>query len=183
MNRPIVRLIDLGQMHYRPALELQVYADDLGSLTGKKSIHFHIFQESLVQKIKSGCQDHFLLSVEHYPVYTVGIRRKEYGPEQVEKLKKLGADFVPTNRGGLITFHGPGSSVFNDFSSSSSLNLIFVSSRPNGSLPYFKPQQICIPRLQIQECSREIGHGNEVVCKYPRANCHRLAQGRLWNCI
>jgi lipoate-protein ligase B len=56
-----------------------------------------------------------LLAVEHYPVYTIGIRRKEYGSVFAEGLKKLGADFVQTNRGGLITFHGPGNfkSLFN----------------------------------------------------------------------
>lgn len=49
-----------------------------------------------------------LLLMEHFPVYTVGIRRKDYGPEYEEKLKSLGAEFVYTNRGGLVTFHGPG---------------------------------------------------------------------------
>ena len=44
-------------------------------------------------------------------VYTVGIRRNDYGPEVSENLKKLGAEFVTTNRGGLITFHGPGQLV------------------------------------------------------------------------
>lgn len=49
--------------------------------------------------------------VEHDPVYTVGIRSKDYRGEIEEKLRRLGADFVRTNRGGLITFHGPGQLV------------------------------------------------------------------------
>lgn len=52
-----------------------------------------------------------LLIVEHEPVYTIGIRSKEYSTELEEKLKSLGADFVRTNRGGLITFHGHGQLV------------------------------------------------------------------------
>ncbi len=31
--------------------------------------------------------------------------------EEEKRLKDLGADFVRTNRGGLITFHGPGQLV------------------------------------------------------------------------
>ena len=49
--------------------------------------------------------------VNQISVYTVGIRRNDYGPEVSERLKKLGAEFVTTNRGGLITFHGPGQLV------------------------------------------------------------------------
>uniref|UniRef100_A0A2R5L7N0 Octanoyl-[acyl-carrier-protein]:protein N-octanoyltransferase LIPT2, mitochondrial n=1 Tax=Ornithodoros turicata TaxID=34597 RepID=A0A2R5L7N0_9ACAR len=52
-----------------------------------------------------------LITVEHDPVYTVGIRSKEYTAEQESVLKQLGAEFVRTNRGGLITFHGPGQLV------------------------------------------------------------------------
>ena len=67
------------------------------------------FQESMVTRLQSGSDENFLLLVEHDPVYTVGIRRNEYGPEVEDRLKNFGADFVKTNRGGLITFHGPGS--------------------------------------------------------------------------
>lgn len=41
-------------------------------------------------------------------VYTVGIRRTDYGTDVANRLKGLGAEFFQTNRGGLITFHGPG---------------------------------------------------------------------------
>lgn len=52
-----------------------------------------------------------LLLVEHPPVYTIGIRTKDYTIKDEEKLKNVGAEFVKTNRGGLITFHGPGQLV------------------------------------------------------------------------
>lgn len=52
-----------------------------------------------------------LVLVEHNPVYTVGIRNKGYTEEDEKKLKGLGAEFYRTNRGGLITFHGPGQLV------------------------------------------------------------------------
>lgn len=40
-----------------------------------------------------------------------GIRSKLYSAQEEENLKALGADFVRSNRGGLITFHGPGQLV------------------------------------------------------------------------
>lgn len=58
-----------------------------------------------------------LLLVEHEPVYTVGIRAQMYDHDYVSRLqaklaqRNLEAEFFPTNRGGLITFHGPGQLV------------------------------------------------------------------------
>lgn len=58
-----------------------------------------------------------LLLVEHEPVYTIGIRTKLYDNNYVERLKddlakqNLEANFIETDRGGLITFHGPGQLV------------------------------------------------------------------------
>ena len=49
-----------------------------------------------------------VLFVEHDPVYTVGIRRKGYTDNDKHRLMSLGADYIETNRGGLVTFHGPG---------------------------------------------------------------------------
>jgi lipoyl(octanoyl) transferase len=47
-----------------------------------------------------------LIICEHSPVYTTGIRDKSV--KNIEHLEKLGAEFQYTDRGGLITFHGPG---------------------------------------------------------------------------
>lgn len=52
-----------------------------------------------------------LLLLQHPPVYTVGYRNKQYTSEEQSYLEGLGADFARTNRGGLITFHGPGQLV------------------------------------------------------------------------
>lgn len=52
-----------------------------------------------------------LVILEHEPVYTVGIRNKGYTDEDERKLRSLGAEFWRTDRGGLITFHGPGQLV------------------------------------------------------------------------
>ncbi|XP_058795256.1 putative lipoyltransferase 2, mitochondrial [Phymastichus coffea] len=52
-----------------------------------------------------------LILLEHKPVYTVGIRNKGYTDEDENRLRSFGADFYRTNRGGLVTFHGPGQLV------------------------------------------------------------------------
>lgn len=52
-----------------------------------------------------------LILTEHKPVYTIGIRTKDYTINDEEYLRSLGAEFHKTNRGGLITFHGPGQLV------------------------------------------------------------------------
>ena len=49
-----------------------------------------------------------LLTLEHPPTYTVGKRGAIYDESFEEYLKSLGADFFRVNRGGLITYHGPG---------------------------------------------------------------------------
>lgn len=40
-----------------------------------------------------------------------GLRTRGYTIRDTEKLRLLGAEFEKTNRGGLITFHGPGQLV------------------------------------------------------------------------
>ena len=39
------------------------------------------------------------------------IKLTHFSLSEEKKLKRLGADFVRSNRGGLITFHGPGQLV------------------------------------------------------------------------
>ncbi|KAJ7384242.1 Putative lipoyltransferase 2, mitochondrial [Desmophyllum pertusum] len=52
-----------------------------------------------------------LLFYEHYPVFTIGIRNKSVDSAEKKRLEDLGAEFHFTNRGGLLTFHGPGQLV------------------------------------------------------------------------
>lgn len=54
-----------------------------------------------------------MIIVEHNPVYTVGIRNKDpidYSSQEAF-LRSVGAEFETADRGGLITFHGPGQMV------------------------------------------------------------------------
>lgn len=87
---------NIGKMKYREALKIQ---------------------EKLVSIIKTEVESgqptasNTVIIVEHPAVYTTGIRTKDYTSQEETHLQSLGADFVRTNRGGLITFHGPGQLV------------------------------------------------------------------------
>lgn len=72
-----------------------------------------IHQVQLVtRRIDPTAQKDILLLLQHRPVYTAGRRQTE---EEVAleraRLTNLGADFVLTQRGGQITYHGPGQIV------------------------------------------------------------------------
>jgi lipoyl(octanoyl) transferase len=81
----------LGTVAYRPSWELQ---DELAQQRRERRIGDR------------------LLLVEHFPVYTIGRGGDESnllaGPD---RLRQLGAEFVRSDRGGDITFHGPGQLV------------------------------------------------------------------------
>jgi len=54
----------------------------------------------------------YLLLLEHRPVYTAGRRQTDESvQEDRERLTRMGADFVGTERGGQLTYHGPGQLV------------------------------------------------------------------------
>jgi len=90
-SRPQVKLVKLGLKSYLPTWKIQ---------------------QKLVDIVKNDRKsENFLVLVEHSPVYTTGIRTKGYDSNIETRLKNLGADFVRSNRGGLITFHGPGQLV------------------------------------------------------------------------
>ncbi|XP_057331830.1 putative lipoyltransferase 2, mitochondrial [Microplitis mediator] len=90
MESRIVKLIWAGRMGYKAGLYLQ---------------------KTLVDNHHNSNQENTLVLIEHDPVYTIGIRDKNYTPEDIKKLEATGAEFFKTNRGGLITFHGPGQLV------------------------------------------------------------------------
>ncbi|XP_022793638.1 putative lipoyltransferase 2, mitochondrial [Stylophora pistillata] len=87
----------LEKLAYQPALEVQ-----------NAIVRQHL--EDL--KIKgTNSAKNVLLFYEHTPVFTVGIRRKSVDAKEKKRLEDLGAEFHYTNRGGLVTFHGPGQLV------------------------------------------------------------------------
>jgi lipoyl(octanoyl) transferase len=91
-----VRLLKLGRMAFSDALAIQ------------KGVHDSIIKSEHGDVSK---RPNTLILVEHEPVYTVGIRTKGYDQKLESELRAFGADFVKTNRGGLITYHGPGQLV------------------------------------------------------------------------
>lgn len=62
----------------------------------------------LQHRLFAGADDHLLL-LEHPPVYTIG--RSGDRANLLVDPEAVGADFLPVNRGGDITFHGPGQLV------------------------------------------------------------------------
>lgn len=88
----LVHVLKAGRLNYGESLKLQ------------KHISRRLIQGD--DKFKN-----ILILNEHPPVYTIGIRTKNYSIDDEEKLRNLGAEFFKTNRGGLITFHGPGQLV------------------------------------------------------------------------
>ena len=99
--------MDLGQMEYQQAWDFQ---DSLLQKNVRiKSVSPGIQQGTLPEPADT---THYLLFVEHDPVYTLG---KSGHMENVliseEEMKEKGIRFFRTNRGGDITYHGPGQVV------------------------------------------------------------------------
>ncbi|XP_074595218.1 lipoyl(octanoyl) transferase 2 [Brevipalpus obovatus] len=98
--KPIVRVVNLGRISWKKAFNIQCEV--------KQNI-LNQLKNSSSENSSANSIDNRLLLVEHDPVYTIGIRRKAYENETlIDRLRNLGADFEETDRGGLITFHGPG---------------------------------------------------------------------------
>jgi lipoyl(octanoyl) transferase len=83
--------------------------------TRQTAIHKHLVQQKLDYRGRLGDmppQPHRLVLLEHMPVYTLG---KSGKPEHLllseDGCRDLGIDYLPINRGGDITFHGPGQLV------------------------------------------------------------------------
>ncbi|CAL1696637.1 unnamed protein product [Somion occarium] len=68
----------------------------------------------LAQRRASQTHRDYLLLLQHRPVYTAGRRQLPSSPEvlaEEARLTRIGADFVTTQRGGQLTYHGPGQIV------------------------------------------------------------------------
>ena len=73
-----------------------------------------IFQAIIQSKIQTGSYSgpNYILCVEHPPVYTIGRKGDEnHLLVKEEFLLQKNIDFIRNNRGGDITFHGPGQLV------------------------------------------------------------------------
>jgi lipoyl(octanoyl) transferase len=95
---------DLGLMPYQQAWD---YQETLLSkiITQKLEVH----KESLKQELTT---DNYLLFVEHPHVFTIGKSGSEDNLlANFVQLQAKNAEFIHTNRGGDITYHGPGQIV------------------------------------------------------------------------
>jgi lipoyl(octanoyl) transferase len=97
-ERGVVDIIDLGLIPYKEAWDLQT------------SIH-----RRLVENKRAGYpvpQKHYLLLCEHPPVFTLGKSGSEENLRiDGQQLMDYEIEFFKINRGGDITFHGPGQVV------------------------------------------------------------------------
>ena len=88
---PFCQVIDLGTIPYRRAWDLQ---------------------RQLVDAVHAGRQPNTLLLLEHPHVYTVGrLSKPEHIPLSPQQLADQGIEVVETDRGGQVTYHGPGQLV------------------------------------------------------------------------
>ena len=87
-------------MDYGPAWDLQ------------RDIQKRLIDAKRAETPPANLPENVLLTVEHPPVYTLGKSGDlEHLLATSDQLRTLGATFVETDRGGDITFHGPGQLV------------------------------------------------------------------------
>jgi lipoyl(octanoyl) transferase len=110
MDKQQVMFRDLGNMDYKTAWDYQESL--LKENTRRKSLVFSresgVSIDSELRTLNSELStEHYLLFVEHPPVYTLG---KSGNIENIlmseDQLEENGIQFFRTNRGGDITFHG-----------------------------------------------------------------------------
>lgn len=107
-----VHLRDLGQMRYAEAWALQ--EELFGAMVARKIARRRagLSETEEHPDLDLALPEGHLLFVEHPHVVTLGKSGKEahlVAPK--EQLERLGVDYFPINRGGDITYHGPGQLV------------------------------------------------------------------------
>jgi lipoyl(octanoyl) transferase len=98
----VLDVYDLGRMDYRACWDLQ------------KALQQQLIEEKLAARSNPALarSNDVLLLVEHPHVYTLGKSGKQtHLLRTEEELRALDATFVPIDRGGDITYHGPGQLV------------------------------------------------------------------------
>ena len=86
-----LRYVWLGRVEYQRAWELQ---------------------RLLAAQVETDSIDDVVLLLEHPPVYTMGRGGSaDHLGAGIEALRELGADYAEVDRGGSVTFHGPGQLV------------------------------------------------------------------------
>ena len=107
MNKPQNRTVlfrDLGLVEYKEAWDIQTHLFE-------QIVQAKIAMRELPEEQKQPT-DNYLLFCEHPHVYTLGKSGlKEHLLASDEKLQKEQATFYQSNRGGDITYHGPGQLV------------------------------------------------------------------------
>jgi lipoyl(octanoyl) transferase len=115
MDKQHVIFRDLGKMDYQTAWDYQekLLQENIQRKSKARSMMLEILSDSDFRPQTSDIEtQHYLLLVEHPPVYTLGKSGKmENVLMNDEQLKVNGIEFFKTNRGGDITFHGPGQVV------------------------------------------------------------------------
>ena len=104
MSRRSVRFTELGNWTYQRAWDFQ--ESIFTEVVDRKSANRKLPEEERIATHDT------LLFVEHPHVYTLG-KSGDFGNllADDERLKSIGAEFYRTNRGGDITYHGPGQLV------------------------------------------------------------------------
>lgn len=102
---------DMGTMGYQSAWD---YQEELmkKNVQAKKQVGSWPLANDAETINHQPSTTNYLLFVEHPPVYTIGKSGKmEHVLINQKEQKERGIDFYQTNRGGDITFHGPGQIV------------------------------------------------------------------------
>ncbi len=95
-------------------LQQKIITKDIGKIDYAQAWNYQkkLFKKKLNNKIEGRATKNYLLFCEHSHVYTLGKSGSENNLlVNNEQLKKMGISFFKTNRGGDITYHGPGQIV------------------------------------------------------------------------